>query len=139
MKIITPTQAAAQVKQDNVIFVDVRSQQEFAQGHPAGAVNIPLLDHGPSGQMEPNPEFVPVFQATFPEKSAPIVLTCRSGGRSGRAGEILERLGYTDVTNMDGGYGGNAGVTGWADSNLPINNETGEGVSYASLKGKARL
>ncbi|MFN3200798.1 MAG: rhodanese-like domain-containing protein [Bradymonadia bacterium] len=137
MKIVTPPQAAEQVKQAGVVFVDVRSQQEFAAGHPEGSVNIPLLDHDASGQMVPNPEFIPVFQATFADKSAPVILTCRSGGRSGRAGGMLEHLGYTDVTNMDGGWSGNGAVAGWSTEGLPASTENGDGVSYASIKAKA--
>lgn len=143
MKVITPPQAAEQIKQPGVIFVDVRSQQEFNAGHPVGAVNIPLLDHDTWGQMAPNPQFIPVFQATFPDTSARIVLSCRSGGRSGRAGAMLEQLGYTDITNMDGGFAGRpdspAGpaVIGWQPAGLPVTDEAGEEVSYASIKAKA--
>ena len=64
------------------------------------------------------------------------------GGRSQRAADLLEQSGYTNVSNMMGGFGGGqdqAGnpIPGWRDAGLPTTTENGDGVSYASLAAKA--
>lgn len=46
------------------VYVDVRSLQEFEQGHVPGAYNIPLLFMTPQG-MQPNPEFLAVVKRRF--------------------------------------------------------------------------
>ena len=74
------------------IVVDVRSPGEFAAGHVAGSVNLPL-------NMLPD-----VACDILPERDAPIVLCCVSGARSEMAAQWLRAQGYTQVTN--GGSGG---------------------------------
>jgi rhodanese-related sulfurtransferase len=75
-------------------YLDVRSIPEFEQGHPAGAFNVPLLHLDPAtGQMRPNPDFLPVVRANFPP-DAPMVIGCKMGGRSQQACEILASAGY---------------------------------------------
>jgi rhodanese-related sulfurtransferase len=86
------------------VYLDVRTEGEFAQGHPAGAINVPvMLIKGP-GQMEPNPDFIPVVEKVVPNHTK-LVVGCQSGRRSQRACELLEAAGYTDLTNMQGGFG----------------------------------
>ena len=72
-------------------LLDVREQIEWDAGHIPGAAFIP------QGQLPDR------IEAEFPDKDQPIVLYCRSGARSGRATQLLQRLGYTDVVNMAGG------------------------------------
>src|SRR5918997_1398976 len=80
-------------------YVDVRSEPEFVQGHPAGAVNVPLLHRDErTGQMVPNREFLSVMQANFPP-DAKLLLGCQMGGRSAQATQMLEGAGYKDVSN----------------------------------------
>ena len=56
-------QQAQQQQASGATYLDVRSIPEFQQGHPPGAVNIPLLHLDPqTGQMRPNPEFLTVGQ-----------------------------------------------------------------------------
>ena len=74
-------------------YLDVRSIPEFDQGHPVGAVNIPLL-HFQGGRMVPNAAFQRVVEATFP-KDTKLVVGCKSGGRSLQAAGLLEASGYT--------------------------------------------
>ena len=122
---------ARQLQESGAAYVDVRSQAEFEQGHPAGAVNVPLLDRDPrSGQMMPNPDFMHVMQTNF-AADAPLLIGCQVGGRSMRASQMLEALGFTDVTNVKGGFGGMRDPMGrmidpgWEESGLPV--ETGSG------------
>ena len=123
---ITPSEAQAQ-QDAGATLVDVRSTREFAAGHPAGALNIPLNEHDEeTGQMAPNPDFMRVMQATVPT-DRPVILTCQSGGRSLRAARMMESFGYTHVSNLLGGFKGKTdpvdGRTidpGWHASGLPV-------------------
>ena len=69
--------------------LDVRSKQEFAKGHIAGAVHIPFIQLSARvGELDP---------------ARPVVAYCRSGNRSARACAYLRRRGFT-VANLRGGY-----------------------------------
>ena len=91
-------------------YVDVRSAEEFAQGHPEGAVNVPILLQGPFG-LAPNPKFLQVMQRLYGTET-PLLLGCRSGGRSARACELLASQGYTKLANVEGGFLGGPGAPG---------------------------
>ncbi len=127
----------------DAIYLDVRTEGEFAQGHPAGAINIPVVFIKGPGQMEPNADFLSVAEKTLP-KDRKLVVGCMAGVRSQRACELLEGAGFTDLTNVRGGFGGardqsgRVVVTGWRDAGLPVSNEVGEN-SYQSLRRKAGL
>ncbi len=70
--------------------LDVRQPDEYANGHIAGATLLPLGD-------------IPAKAAELlPDKSAPLVLYCRSGARSDMAAKQLESMGYTNLRNMGG-------------------------------------
>lgn len=71
------------------LVVDVRTPAEFADGHFKGALNIPV-------------DTVQARMNEFGDKGRPIVVYCRSGARSGRAQQMLQAAGYTDVTNGGG-------------------------------------
>jgi rhodanese-related sulfurtransferase len=139
-----PPQAHEVLKTNpDAIYVDVRTEAEFAQSHPAGAINIPVVFIKGPGQMEPNDDFLAVAEKVLP-KDKKLVVGCMAGGRSQRACEILEEAGYGDLTNVRGGFGGardqsgKVVVAGWRDAGLPVSSEVGEN-SYKSLRGKAGL
>ena len=69
------------------LVVDVRSPGEYALGHVAGSVNLPL-DSLPQ-----------CAAAVLPERDTPLVLCCLSGARSGAAVQWLKAQGYRQVTN----------------------------------------
>jgi rhodanese-related sulfurtransferase len=127
----------------DAVYLDVRTEGEFAQGHPAGAINIPVVFIKGPGQMEVNPDFVAVAEKVLP-KATMLVVGCLAGGRSQRACEMLEAAGYADLTNVRGGFGGarDAGgqvlVPGWRDAGLPVTTELGD-ASYAAQRKKAGL
>lgn len=137
---VSPEEAKKLIDDDGYRYVDVRSEPEYAAGHPAGAHNVPLMIAGPRG-LEPNPEFLEVMQALYP-KDAKLVLGCRSGQRSLRAAEMLVGAGYTNVVDQRAGFEGprNAfGVVaepGWGPKGLPTETTT-PGGSYAELRKKA--
>ena len=111
------------------LFVDVRSPQEFAAGHAPGAVNIPLLFLDPTGRR-PNPDFMAACAKALP-KSAPIILGCASGGRSGQAQAMLRSEGWTDLSNMIGGFSGGPGMPGWSQCGLPV---ATDGTTWAAVQ-----
>jgi len=124
-----------------VVYIDVRSEREFANGHPAGAVNIPVAFPDPARGMMANADFVKVVQANFAHDKK-IIVGCQAGPRSTRAAGMLLEAGYQDISNLLGGFGGMRDqmgtviAPGWSASGLPERQENGEGVSYASLKIK---
>ncbi len=140
---MTPPEAHQTLSQDAaVVYLDVRTEAEFQAGHPERAINIPVVFFDQAaGRPVPNPHFLTVVEATIP-KEVSVVVGCQAGGRSQRAAEIMEQAGYTQVSNMMGGFGGGQdqqgqAVGGWQEAGLPVNADNGDGVSYASLAQKA--
>jgi rhodanese-related sulfurtransferase len=138
-KRVLPTEAADLMKQ-GWRYLDVRSIPEFEQGHPEGAVNIPLL-HAQAGRMVPNPAFQRVVEAAFP-RDAKLVIGCKSGGRSLQATALLEAAGYAEVVDMRGGFSGErdmlgrVNTPGWQEQGLPVSTQPAPGASYAELEKK---
>jgi rhodanese-related sulfurtransferase len=138
-KRIVPKEAAALVS-EGWTYLDVRSIPEFDQGHPTGAVNVPLM-HYVNGRMSPNPDFQRVIEATFP-KDAKLVIGCKAGGRSLQAATLMEAAGYTSVVDMRGGFHGErdnfgrASVPGWAEEGLPVETACPPDKTYEALSKK---
>jgi len=132
------------MQEQGAVYIDVRSTPEFQQGHPAGAVNVPLLEPDEeTGQMMPNPDFLRVVKANYPPDRV-LLVGCQMGGRSMRAAQMLEAFGFPQVANVRGGFGGahdpmsgRAVDPGWAESGLPVAREPAAGASYAELLAKA--
>jgi rhodanese-related sulfurtransferase len=144
VKEITPQQVHDALTADSsVVYIDVRTEGEFAKGHPEGAVNIPVAFPDPARGMVVNADFVKVVEANFP-RDKKIIVGCQAGPRSNAAAGLLQQVGYQDVSNMLGGFGGMRDPTGrvvaagWAASGLPVSQENGDSVSYASLKLKVK-
>ena len=144
IKEITPNQAHDLLGANNdAVYIDVRTEREFGNGHPPGAVNIPVAFPDPARGMMMNEDFLRVVETNFSQDKT-IVLGCQAGPRSNAAAKILEEAGYQDIANVRGGFGGIRDpmgaviAPGWADSGLPVSQDTGEGVSYQSLSAKAR-
>jgi rhodanese-related sulfurtransferase len=134
---ISPADAKKLIDEQGYTYVDVRTEAEYAAGHPKGAQNVPVMNAGARG-MEPNPDFLKVAQAAYP-KDAKLVLGCRSGVRSMRAAQMLVDAGFTSIVEQRAGWEGarNAfgAVTepGWSPAGLPTETTT-PGGSYAELK-----
>src|SRR5215470_15892939 len=82
-------------------LVDVREESEFAKDHLPGAI------HMGKGVIERDVE------AKVPDVSAPLVLYCGGGFRSALAADNLQKMGYTNVISMDGGW------RGWTEKDYP--------------------
>ncbi|HEV3383852.1 MAG TPA: rhodanese-like domain-containing protein [Gemmata sp.] len=87
---------------DNFILVDVREDSEFAAGHAAGAIHLG------KGVIERD------IEAKVPDPSTPLVLYCGGGFRSALAADALQKMGYTNVISMDGGW------RAWMQAGLPV-------------------
>ena len=87
---------------EKLILVDTREDSEWARGHLPGAIHLG------KGVIERDVE------KTIPDHSAPIVLYCGGGFRSALAADNLQKMGYTNVISMDGGW------RGWTESGFPI-------------------
>jgi rhodanese-related sulfurtransferase len=83
-------------------LVDVREESEWARGH------LPKAIHMGKGVIERDVE------DRLPEQDSKIVLYCGGGYRSALAADNLQKMGYTNVISMDGGY------RGWGEANLEI-------------------
>ncbi|WP_373755380.1 rhodanese-like domain-containing protein [Neisseria sp.] len=82
---------AAQPAKAKGVWIDVRTPEEFKQGHLKGTLNIPA------------DQIAAKIAAVSPDKKAPVNLYCRSGRRAEVALQELKKMGYTNVTNH-GGY-----------------------------------
>ena len=141
VKNIGPEQVKEILENDNTaIYIDVRTENEFTNGHVPKGVNIPVVWPNPSTrQMQPNPDFVKVVSAHF-DKQKRIIVGCQAGGRSQFAAELLDKEGFLDVSNMQGGFGGErdamgrVSAPGWTQLGFPVETEGPPGSSYASLK-----
>jgi rhodanese-related sulfurtransferase len=139
IKRVSP-QEALELTNAGWTFVDVRSEGEFAEGHPSGSFNVPLA-HMAGGSMVPNPDFVSVMEKAF-GKDAKIVLGCRSGNRSMRAGQALAVAGFAHLVDQRAGWDGarspfgEMAEAGWSRAGLPSETATQPGHSYAELKAK---
>lgn len=137
---VSPAQAKSLMDEQGYLYVDVRSEPEYASGHPVGSQNVPLMNAGPGG-MAPNPDFLAVVQAIYP-KDAKLVVGCKAGGRSIKAAEMLVNAGYTNVIDQRAGFDGPRDAfgalseKGWGPAGLPVETTTAGG-SYAELKQKA--
>ena len=133
---ITPDQAT-QYMEEGWIYLDVRSVPEFEAGHPRGAYNVPFMHHD-GRRFTANHDFLAVVSRRF-AKDEPIILGCRSAGRSLQAAKILAIAGFTRVVDMRGGYAGEADpggkviCEGWQPRNLPVATRAEPGRSYAEL------
>lgn len=90
------------IKADSVQLLDVRSPQEFAEGHIAGAININVQSD--DFRQKADKEL---------SKDSTILVYCRSGRRSMDAAETLTELGYK-VVNLKGG------IIEWNEEGLPV-------------------
>ena len=73
------------------ILLDVRSNQEYKEGHLQGAINIPDYELRNRVQKE------------IPKKNQSIVIYCQYVGRSRNAYNMMKNMGYTNISNLTGG------------------------------------
>jgi len=86
---------------EKFVLVDVREESEWAQGHLPGAIHLG------KGIIERD------IEQKVPDAGAKLILYCGGGFRSALAADNLQRMGYTNVESMDGGW------KGWIGAGLP--------------------
>ena len=87
---------------EKLTLVDVREDNEWARGHLPGAVHLG------KGIIERD------IEGALPDKDAPLVLYCGGGFRSALVADNLQKMGYTNVISMDGGW------RGWTKPVIPL-------------------
>lgn len=83
-------------------IIDVREPAEFAAGYLPGAVNIPrgVLEF----EVDGHPAVNCVRDAALAYRAQPVVLYCRTGGRSALAADALRQLGFSEPLSLAGGF-----------------------------------
>jgi molybdopterin/thiamine biosynthesis adenylyltransferase/rhodanese-related sulfurtransferase len=104
---IDATQARDRIDSGEPVVVDVREQDEWDEGHIAGAVHIPR------GHLESR------IERLAPDTSRPVIVYCSAGNRSAFAAKTLADLGYEDVVSLAGGF------TDWKRNGFPVQLQTG--------------
>ena len=87
---------------EDFVLVDVREESEFGAGHAAGSVHLG------KGVIERD------IEAAVPDTGAELVLYCGGGFRSALAGDALQKMGYTRVWSLAGGW------RAYKESGLPV-------------------
>lgn len=77
----------------NGLLLDVRTPEEFEEGHIEGATLINFFD----------PDFADQIEKL--DKTRAVYVYCKAGGRSARAMQMMNELGFLEVYNLSGGYG----------------------------------
>ena len=108
---ISATELQSRVSAGTVTVVDVRSANEWAGGHVPGAIHIPL------GYLAERIGSIPTTR--------PIVLQCQAGSRSAIAASLLERLGFTSVINLTGGF------SAWVAAGFAVEGRHGQQAARA--------
>lgn len=87
---------------EKLFLIDVREESEWAAGHLPGAVHLG------KGIIERD------IETKVPDPNAELVLYCGGGFRSALAADNLQKMGYTNVISMDGGF------RVWKEQGLPV-------------------
>ena len=135
---VTPEEAV-ELLEKGYVYLDVRSEPEFEQGHVPGAFNVPLMHLGPGG-LSPNAEFMQVVESAF-GKDEKLLVGCRSGGRSRRAVELMAAAGYSDLVDFPAGWEGSRDpfgrlTPGWIRKGLPAESGKTSGQAYSDVKNR---
>ena len=87
--------------QPDVQLIDVRTPEEFAEGHLENAINMDINGDN--------------FEASVAslDKEKPVMVYCKLGGRSSKAATRLKELGFKNISDLEGG------ITNWTNENKP--------------------
>ena len=102
IKPLLPQAATLLINHENAIVLDVREENEYTQGHILNSMHIPL------SQLSERISRLEKY------RDRPIIASCMSGSRSGRACSLLKKNGFEKVHNLKGG------IVAWQNANLPL-------------------
>ncbi len=101
-KHVKADEAAKIIANGKVAVIDVRTPDEFKDGHIQGAKNIDIMSKDFEAQLAKL------------DKTQPTLVHCQAGGRSTRALPVFEKLGFTNLIHLDEGFGG------WEAAGKPV-------------------
>ena len=101
IKQISVDETQTAVKSKDAQFIDVRTDAEYKSGHATQTVNLPL------DSLEKDLAKL--------DKQKPVYVICQTGRRSQKGAEILQKNGFKEIYNVEGG------TTAWANAGLPTN------------------
>lgn len=89
-QLVAPAEAVELIAQPDTVVLDVRTPEEFAQGHVEGARNVDINGAAFRDQLDGL------------DRQAPYVMYCRSGNRSAAAVDIMQEMGFVNVADAGG-------------------------------------
>lgn len=101
-KHVKAEEAAKIIADGKVAVIDVRTPDEFKDGHIQGAKNIDIMANDFEAQLGKL------------DKTQPTLVHCQAGGRSTRALKVFEKLGFKNLIHLDEGFGG------WEAAGKPV-------------------
>ncbi len=102
IKSLLPQEATFLINREDAVILDVREDNEYTQGHILNSVHIPLS--ALSSKLSRVEKY----------RNRPIIASCMSGSRSGRACSLLKKNGFEKVHNLKGG------IVAWQNASLPL-------------------
>ena len=103
VELILPADASAMLKANaEVRVLDIRTPEEFSEGHIEGAINVDFKSEGFDAEI------------TKLDKATPYIVHCASGGRSGKSLSKFESMDFQKIYHLE------AGFSGWAAEDLPV-------------------
>ena len=98
VEVLNTVRFEQKMNEENVQLVDVRTPDEFTEGHLPNAINIDI--NGNSFNLE----------TAKLDKEKPVMVYCKMGGRSAKAAANLKEQGFKNISDLDGG------ITSWNDA-----------------------
>lgn len=102
VKEISAVEAEQRYSAKEVVIIDVREQSEWDEEHIPGAIHIPV------GELSKRMAELEQY------KDSPVVMQCRSGGRSAKGASLLHEAGFKDIYNLEGG------IIAWGKAGLSL-------------------
>lgn len=100
--VVTPEEAAKLIAEKKATVLDIRTPEEFREGHIAGAVNIDFTGDG----------FAQKIAAL--DKSKTYIVHCQGGGRSGRSMPVFDEAKFKSILHLQSGF------KGWQSAGKPV-------------------
>ena len=98
--LVTPEELS--LKQEEIVLIDVRTPGEFERGHIENSVNINIADRSFKEEVGKL------------DRSEPVYVYCKVGGRSAKAASILREMGFEEVYDLEGG------IRNWKKSGMKV-------------------
>ena len=98
--LVTPEELS--LKQEESILIDVRTPREFEQGHLENSININIAERSFKEEVGKL------------DRSQPVYVYCKVGGRSAKAARILQEMGFEEVYDLEGG------IRNWERSGMKV-------------------